>query len=470
MPVPVMPVITAVVAADSEITVQWIYSGDSSITSYTVYLAANGTTTTTVISDRTILFKKITGLTNGTTYTVSMIASNSTGGSTPSTTTTITPFTIPTAPTITSVTAGDGQARVQWSAPSSDGGSPIINYIVQSTPGNLYIITPSGTSVSANVRGLRNGVSYTMTVTAVNAAGISPTSAASGSVTPVTVPLQPIILSAVGGTGQATVSWLPPIYNGDSAITGYTIQSNPGNITVSAGPTDTSGTVTGLSIGQTYTFTVTATNPVGNSVPSPPSTPITMPGIPNPPEALAIKAGDTFASLTWNPPSVPNGGPVTGYNVTAVNLTSSADTPPSIMAYSTSFVFPGLINGNTYQFSVKTVNGSGQSAPSGTVNIVPVGIPSPPIIRTVVAGSKSITLTWSIPASDGGSAVTSYNIVSVYTINPVTIRTIDPDLTRISYTMRGLTPGVAYVFYVTAKNAVGTSINSASSAPVVPLA
>ena len=470
MSVPVIPVITAVVAADSEITVQWNDAEDLSITSYTIYLAANGTTDNTVISDRTTLFKKITGLTNGTTYTVSMIASNTTGDSTPSTTTTIAPFTIPTAPTITSVTAGNGQARVEWSAPSSDGGVPIINYIVQSTPGNLYIITPSGTNVSANVRGLRNGVSYTMTVTAVNAAGISPASAASDPVTPVAVPLQPIILSVVGGTGEATVSWRPPIYNGDSAITGYTIQSNPGNIMVSVGPTDTSAIVMGLTTGETYAFTVTATNAVGDSASSPPSAAITMPGIPNPPEALAIKAGDTFATMTWNPPSVSNGGTVTGYNVTAVNITSSADTPSPIMAYSTSFVFPGLINGNTYEFSVTTVNGSGESTPSGTVSIVPLAIPSPPVIRTVVAGSKSITLTWSIPASDGGSAVTSYNIVSVYTINPVTIRNIDPDLTRITYTIGGLTPGVAYVFFVTARNALGSSINSVSSAPVVPLA
>ena len=92
--------------------------------------------------------------------------------------------TIPDAPTIGTVVAGNQQATVPFTAPSSDGGSAITSYTATSSPeGRTGTLSQSG-SGSITVTGLTNGSAYTFTVTATNAIGTSAASAASNSITP----------------------------------------------------------------------------------------------------------------------------------------------------------------------------------------------------------------------------------------------------------------------------------------------
>jgi hypothetical protein len=88
---------------------------------------------------------------------------------------------VPGAPTGVTATAGDSQATVSFSAPVSNGGSPITLYTVMSTPGK---ITATGATSPIDVLGLTNGTAYTFSVTATNAIGTGPASAPSNSVTP----------------------------------------------------------------------------------------------------------------------------------------------------------------------------------------------------------------------------------------------------------------------------------------------
>ena len=79
--------------------------------------------------------------------------------------------------------------------------------------------------------------------------------------TPVaSVPGAPTAVSATAGDGQATVSWNAPGSNGGAAISGYTVTSAPGAKTCTSTAVDTHCTVTGLTNGTPYTFTVTATS------------------------------------------------------------------------------------------------------------------------------------------------------------------------------------------------------------------
>uniref|UniRef100_UPI0040473774 Lcl domain-containing protein n=1 Tax=Algoriphagus sp. TaxID=1872435 RepID=UPI0040473774 len=98
-------------------------------------------------------------------------------------------------------------------------------------------------------------------------------------------PDAPTIGTATAGNGQASVPFTAPASDGGSAITSYTATSNPGNITgtISQAGSGTI-TVTGLTNGTAYTFTVTATNSVGTSAASAASNSVTP----------ALKIGDPY--------------------------------------------------------------------------------------------------------------------------------------------------------------------------------
>ncbi len=88
----------------------------------------------------------------------------------------------PTAPGGVTAVAADGQATVHWDPPASDGGAPVAAYEVSASPGEATCGTTGATTCT--VTGLTNGTSYTFTVTATNAQGDGPASAASQPVIP----------------------------------------------------------------------------------------------------------------------------------------------------------------------------------------------------------------------------------------------------------------------------------------------
>ncbi|MGD0249227.1 MAG: fibronectin type III domain-containing protein, partial [Candidatus Limnocylindrales bacterium] len=142
------------------------------------------------------------------------------------------------------------------------GGSPA-SYTVTSNQGQTC--TAIGTR-TCTITGLPYGI-YFFTVTATNSAGTGPASAQSNGLIYADPPDAPTGATATAGAGQATVSWTTPdSYNG-MAITSYTVTSSGGQTCVATAPTLTC-TVTGLTGGISYTFTVTATNGVGTSAAS----------------------------------------------------------------------------------------------------------------------------------------------------------------------------------------------------------
>ena len=84
-----------------------------------------------------------------------------------------------------------------------------------------------------------------------------------------TIPGAPTISSVAAGNVQATVNFTEPVSNGGSAITGYTVTATPGGLYATG--TTSPITVTGLTNGTAYTFTVTAANAVGTGAASNPS-------------------------------------------------------------------------------------------------------------------------------------------------------------------------------------------------------
>lgn len=180
---------------------------------------------------------------------------------------------VPDAPTGVAAVAGNGQASVSWTAPVSNGGSPLTGYVVTpyigTTPQTAVVV--AATATNATVDGLTNGTSYTFTVAATNAVGAGPASAATDAVVPATVPDAPTGVSASAGFGSARVTWVAPASNGGSPITGYVITPYLGTVALAPRRYDTvalTQLVSDLERGKSYTFTVAATNANGTGLDS----------------------------------------------------------------------------------------------------------------------------------------------------------------------------------------------------------
>jgi len=87
-------------------------------------------------------------------------------------------------------------------------------------------------------------------------------------------PSAPRHVQAAAGNGQAVVSFSAPLDSGRSEITGYEVIAYPGGAVVASGQASPI-TVTGLSNGTSYTFSVVAINATGRGMESAPSASVT---------------------------------------------------------------------------------------------------------------------------------------------------------------------------------------------------
>jgi hypothetical protein len=178
--------------------------------------------------------------------------------------------TVPGKPTNLAASPGNASIRLSWAEPDN-GGAAITSYTVTETPSTTVPCTMTGVA-SCTATGLTNGSPYTFTIHASNSVGAGPESDPSVSASPAAaaVPGKPTAVSGIGFAATATMSWTAPSDTGGSAIKGYTVTSSPdGKQCTTTGALTCS--VTGLTAGRVYTFTVTATNDTGTGPKSDPS-------------------------------------------------------------------------------------------------------------------------------------------------------------------------------------------------------
>ena len=450
------PVIGVATSAPGQVTVNFTPSASLGNLSLGFYRATCGAMTMDGPGSPLV----VTGLADGTPVTCTVSAHNAAGVSAPSAASnSVTPAAVPGAPTIGTANAGNAQATVTFTAPVSNGGSTITSYVATASPSGITgTCTAPCTSITVN--GLANGTAYTFSVAAINGVGTGASSAASNSVTPMTVPGAPTIGTASPGNQQATVTFTPPASNGGSAITLYTATSAPSNLTGTCAAPCTSITIPGLVNGTAYTFTVVATNVAGPGAASATSNSVTPRIVPGAPTIGTATAGNAQATVTFTAPVSDGGSPITLYTATS----APAAITGTCTAPCTSITVNGLANGTAYTFTVVATNVAGPGAASAASNsVTPRTVPGAPTIGTATPGNQQAAVAFTAPASDGGAAITLYTATSAP--SGITASCTAPCT---SIMVNGLANGTAYTFTVVATNVAGPGAASTASNSVTP--
>ncbi|MEV4900657.1 Ig-like domain-containing protein [Citricoccus sp. NPDC055426] len=264
------------------------------------------------------------------------------------------------------------------------------------------------------------------------------------------------------GDSEVVLTWDAPANNG-AAITGYTVTADGVNQECAA----TTCTISGLTNNQEYTFTVTATNEVGESDPSvasAPARPDVEPERPAPPKGTD---GDKKIDLTWTAP-VNRGSPITSYTVEISPAPANGISQKSVSGTSTTW--EGLTNGTAYQFRIQAVNDADRPSEfSGwSSSITPAGLPMQPLAPSASRAESAVNggvanVSWKAPNANGAT-------ISGYTLNVYEggslLKSIDTSGT--SQQVTGLKTTASYTFSVEATNRVGTSEASPRSTAVTP--
>ncbi|MEP6665624.1 MAG: Ig-like domain-containing protein [Nocardioidaceae bacterium] len=233
-----------------------------------------------------------------------------------------------------------------------------------------------------------------------------------------------------------------------------------------------------------WVFKVKATDPAGNTG-APATYAFTINTVkttaPGAPTIGTATAGSTNATVTWSPPTSDGGSAITEYRVQVLSGGVVLRTVTGISATATSTVVGGLTNGQAYTFRVRAINAVGAGPLSTASNTVTPArtttVPGAPVIGTATQGPIGGALTavarWSAPASDGGSPVTGYQVITLKMSGSGAGATVLSKTTSAVFAAAARSHAFAlaagnYRFQVVALNAVGKSIASARSNNVVP--
>lgn len=249
--VPGPPIGVTATAGAGSATVNWSApapNGSAPVTGYEV---------TALPSGRTMSVSKlgpvvVPGLAAGASvsFTVTAVGPLGSGPASASSNVVVPTSGLPAAPVSFYAYGTDKAIALYWGVPPNTGGSPITDYIVTVTPGN--VVSHTGAATSTTIPGLTNGVAYSATVVAVNAQGSGPVASLSGAYPHVNPgPITGMLASA--GDGSAFVTW-NPIPDGGAPIEGGMLSVWNGNdrhdVWMTGTPQPT--VVTGLTNGVTY--------------------------------------------------------------------------------------------------------------------------------------------------------------------------------------------------------------------------
>ena len=195
-------------------------------------------------------------------------------------------------------------------------------------------------------------------------------------------------------------------------------------------------------------------------------------GVPSAPTSVNAASGNAEVTLTWAAPTSDEGSDITSYQYRYGEMGETlSEWIPVGMALTATI--SSLSNGTTYVFEVQAVNSEGAGA-TGSDTAIPATVPGVPTNFSASATHNTVTLSWGVPAEDGGDAVDAYRIEYLNAQNSwVDVSTV-PATSSTTYTHRSRTRATEYQYRIYARNAAGegsgtsTSIITLANAPGVP--
>ena len=334
--------------------------------------------------------------------------------------------------------------------------------------------TPSGESTTATLRNLIGGKPVQIRIAAVNQAGLGNYSTTASMA--LGTPDSPTV-NANSENAGAFLYWRPSLDSKGRSITNYVVTYDDGT-PVTGECSDiglkTACKITGLNNEQAYTLRVSGKywdSIGGETLTVFGTTTVTPAAGPAKPvlEAGSPIEGDGTITFAWRAGvTMPGHGSTTGYIIQ--RLTSTGDPLGSPSTISASLggiesltVSSGLVNGVTYMWQIFATNGNGgiKSEEPLFVSVTPRGVPADVTNLIVIPSSEKVDISWSSPATNGGSVITSYDVVITQsgTVVPAT----QCETAQNSCSVDGLTNGELVTVTVKARNSVGVSVNFAEA-------
>ncbi len=232
---------------------------------------------------------------------------------------------------------------------------------------------------------------------------------------PTKVPTAPTEVTAAANLPRAaTVSFKTPLEG--APITRYTVRITPGGATKDVAATATSAVIDALSTGQSYTFTVSATNAVGTGPESAPTAPVTILDAAPVPAPSTACSGNAEAYVY-----VPTTAGATGYNIYA-STTAGAAKPGAMKLTAPSAgrtKVGSLTNGTTYYVAVTSLLGTVESAPSGEVKVTPKAFKAINDVLFVASLAKNtVEMFDGYSTLPNGTGVASRSLTSTFIAGP----------------------------------------------------
>ncbi|XP_070278182.1 fibronectin isoform X12 [Myotis yumanensis] len=341
---------------------------------------------------------------------------------------------------------------ISWEAPAVTVRYYRITYGETGGHSPVQEFTVPGSKSTAEIKGLKPGVDYTITVYAVTGRGDSPASSKPVSIdyrTEIDKPSQMHVTDVQDNS--ISVRWLPS----SSPVTGYRVTTVPKNglgptKTKTAGPDQTEMTIEGLQPTVEYEVSVYAQSQNGESQPLV-QTAVTT--IPAPTNLKFIQVTPTSLTAQWTAPNVQ----LTGYRV---RVTPKEKTGPmkeiNLAPDSSSVVVSGLMVATKYEVSVYALKDTLTSRPAQGVVTTLENVSPPRRARVTDATETTITISWRTKTE----TITGFQVDAVPGNGQTPVqRMISPDVR--SYTITGLQPGTDYKIYLYTLN------DNARSSPVV---